>query len=379
VAIKSVVKKIIKVVLIIIAAEIIVGGLIAYSVSVRIGGEPPDFSSLSYYSSGRFVAPVNPDAIYRPLREEDKNAKRGIAGWLRFLSRSPNAPDFELKKVNIKGYEFPSTPEKYAVYWLGHSALILELDEVRLITDPVLGYASPFFLAGRRYDDPPIKLKDLPNVDVVLITHDHYDHLDYSAIRHLRKKRTIFIVPLGVGAHLKKWGVDKRKIIELGWGDSYEYKGISITAEKAAHWSGRYPSRNGKTLWVSYVVKGTEKKVFLSGDTGYGRHFKEIREKYGDFDLAAIEIDGWNPRWPSIHLFPDEVLAASKDLGAALLLPIHWGVYDLAYHKWDESIREVARLCNESGQKLISPLMGEKVNPDNLKEPPVVYWWMYQW
>ncbi|MDR2400373.1 MAG: MBL fold metallo-hydrolase [Deferribacteraceae bacterium] len=379
-SVKRVVKKVVKIILILIAAEIVIGGIAAYSVWVRIGAEPPSFD-LDYYKNGRFIFPVNPNPVYRPLREADKTAKRGVAGWIRFLSRSPNAPEFELEKVKLKKYEFPNTPEKYSVYWLGHSTAIFELNGVRVITDPVFGYASPFFLAARRYDAPPLPRGELPNIDLALISHDHYDHLEYATMKHLKKTRTIFVVPLGVGTHLRKWGIDSMRIRELGWGDSFEYKDIVITAEKTIHWTGRLPKHRNKTLAVSYVIASKDKKIFFSGDTGYGEHFKEIREKHGEFDLAAIEIDGWNPRWKDIHLFPDEVLSAAKDLGAKLLLPVHWGAYDLAYHRWDESIREVTRLSIENAQSIASPRMGEKLKPDEfLKQEggDGTVWWMYQ-
>jgi L-ascorbate metabolism protein UlaG (beta-lactamase superfamily) len=368
-----------KIILTLFALEIIAGGVIAYSIWVRIGAKPVSYN-VDYYKSGRFIFPKNPNPVHRPLREEDKLAKRGYAGWLRFLSRSPNAPDFKLDKIYLRKYDFPNAPDKYNVYWLGHSTTIIELDGVRLITDPVFGYASPFFLAGRRYDAPALERKELPNIDIALISHDHYDHLEYATIKRLKNKRTIFVVPLGVGNHLKRWGIEDIRIKELGWGDSFSYKGVVITAERVIHWTGRLPKYRNSTLAVSYVIKGADKLLFFSGDTGYGKHFKQIREKYGDFDLAAIEIDGWNPRWSDIHLFPDEVIAASRDLGAKLLLPIHWGVYDLAYHRWDESIREVARLAIESGQRIASPRMGEKLQPLEFlkKEDKEPMWWMYQ-
>jgi L-ascorbate metabolism protein UlaG (beta-lactamase superfamily) len=378
-SIKSIVKKTLKVLLILLTVEAVLGGIAAYTVWVRIGAAPRAFE-VDYYKSGRFIPPENPNPIYRPLRDVDKNAKRGLSSWLRFLSRSPNAPDFKLDKVKLRNYDFPSVPEAFSVYWLGHSSTIIDISGTRVITDPVFEYASPFFLAGRRYDASPMKLNDLPNIDIVLITHDHYDHLEYAAIRALKKKRVMFVVPLGVGDHLRRWGIEERRIRELGWGETFNYKDIKITAEKAIHWSGRVPKYRNTTLFVSYVIAGMDKKVFISGDTGYGEHFKEIREKHGEFDLAAIEIDGWNPRWSRIHLFPDEVIAAAKDLDAKLLLPVHWGVYDLAYHKWDESIREVVRLSIENEQNIVSPRMGEKFYPDNVSKDPAkeVFWWMYQ-
>jgi L-ascorbate metabolism protein UlaG (beta-lactamase superfamily) len=253
-----------------------------------------------------------------------------------------------------------------AAYWLGHSSLIIELEGKRILVDPVFGNAAPLPFVVRRYGPPPLEREDLPLPEYVLITHDHYDHLEYAAIRHLRDKKTLFIVPLGVGAHLLKWGVPPEKIRELGWGDEFNQDGVSIVAERALHWSGRRFSTAARnsSLWVSYVLKGRRKRVFVGGDTGYSEHFRAIGEKHGPFDLAFLEIDAWNPGWPKTHLFPNEVLHACRDVHAKALVPVHWGVFDLALHPWDESIRMIADLADKAGDiTLLTPLMGQKFVP----------------
>jgi L-ascorbate metabolism protein UlaG (beta-lactamase superfamily) len=323
------------------------------------------FEKLSYYQDGRFVSP-------KELQRFPEKRTGGKGGMTRHLFRSEHAPDFELPKVFLTSSSFSETPQNYAVYWLGHSSFILELDETRLIFDPVLQNAAPVRFAARRYDKSPIERKNLPSIDYAVLTHDHYDHLEYRTIKYLKKSKTEFIVPLGVGAHLKSWGIPKERIHELGWGDSFNANGIIITAEKAIHYSGRKKSDRGKSLWVSYIIKGKEKNIFVSGDSGYGDIFKEIGKKYGSFDLAFIEIDGWNPGWTNTHMFPEEVIQTMKDINAALLLPTHWAVFDLALHEWDESIKLVSELADKNDIKLLAPVMGQKVVPNETKTEK---WW----
>jgi hypothetical protein len=239
------------------------------------------FEELSYYKDGHFISP-------KTLERYPERRIGGKGGMARHLFRSTHAPDFELPKVLLTKESFAQTPQNYAVYWLGHSSFILELDGLRFVFDPVLQNAAPVWFAARRYDKSPIKRKDLPHIDYVVLTHDHYDHLEYRTIKYLRKSDTEFIVPLGVGAHLKSWAIPKERIHELGWGDSFNAGSVKITAQKAIHYSGRKKKDRGKSLWVSYIIKGSQKNIFVSGDTGYGDIFKEIGKNYGPFYLDFI-------------------------------------------------------------------------------------------
>jgi len=335
----------------------------------QIGQTPKEFSSyenLSYFADGKFhnreETPYFPDRVLG-----------GKVGKVRFLMRSRNAPKVPLPTVKLVKGDFAGTPQELAAYWLGHSSLLLELDGKRLLIDPIFGNAAPVPFAVPRYVSSPVKRKDLPVPDFILITHDHYDHLEYATMRHFRNSETVFIVPLGVGSHLVKWGVPEEKIFELGWGDEFRMHDISIFAQRAVHFSGRTFSTRNTTLWTSYVLKGKEKRVFVSGDTGYSEHFREIGEKHGPFDMAFFEIDAWNPGWPKTHLFPNEVILAYHDVQAKALVPIHWGVFDLALHKWDVSISTIAVLADKDGDvNLLTPLMGQKLVPGKTK---VSRWW----
>jgi L-ascorbate metabolism protein UlaG (beta-lactamase superfamily) len=259
---------------------------------------------------------------------------------------------------------FPATPAEFAAYWLGHSSLIIELEGKRLVVDPVFGNAAPLPGIVRRFVDAPLERDELPPLDYVLITHDHYDHLEYATMRALRDADVRFVVPLGVGAHLRKWGVAAARIHELGWGEAYRADDLTIAAERTIHYSGRTFGTRNKSLWTSYALKGRRLRIFISGDSGYGEHFKDIGAKHGPFDLAFIEIDGWNAGWPKTHMFPEEVIQAYRDIGARAFVPVHWGVFDLARHPWDESIRLIAGLAAKADDvKLLTPRMGEKLVP----------------
>lgn len=297
----------------------------------------------------------------------------GDAGFARFFTKSPNAPKGDLLVKQLTKNDFKSVSlSDYALYWLGHSSAILELGGMRMLIDPVLENAAPFPGIVPRYVASPIKHKELPDVDAVLITHDHYDHLEKATIRALKDCKALFICPLGVGARLEGWGVDATRITEVGWNDAIRVGDIEIISTPGIHYSGRSKTNRNKTLWTGYVIKGVGRNIYWSGDSGYGKHFREIGEQYGPFDLACVEIDGWNAGWPNTHLFPEQVISVCRDVKASSLLPVHWGVFDLALHPWNESIEMVAKSAAENDIRLITPLMGERIVPDKTQTGA---WW----
>jgi L-ascorbate metabolism protein UlaG (beta-lactamase superfamily) len=357
--------------LVAVAAVLLVGVALLAGCALREFGQIPEnvssFETLPYFAEGKFRNPEG-DTPYYPDR-----VRGGKAGWFRFLLPGLDAPKTPLPMMRPGKGAFAERPEELAVYWLGHSSLIIELEGRRFLVDPVFDNAAPVPFAVRRYGPSPLEREELPLPDYVLITHDHYDHLEYATVRHFRDRETLFIVPLGVGAHLVKWGVPKEKIRELGWSDEFSKEGISIVAERAVHFSGRTWSTRNSSLWVSYVLKGKQRRVFIGGDTGYGEHFRDIGAKHGPFDVVFFEIDAWNDGWPRSHLFPAEVIRAYRDVQATSLVPVHWGVFDLALHPWDESIRMIAALADEDGNvNLLTPLMGQKLMPGVTK---VSRWW----
>ncbi len=262
------------------------------------------------------------------------------------------------------------------VTWFGHSSYLLQVNGFNILVDPVFSVTpSPFsFLGYNRFSGTDfIKPEDLPELDVVLLTHDHYDHLDYQTILKIDHKTKAFITALGVGAHLEHWQIDGHKIKELSWGEQETVHGITFIASQARHFTGRLFKRN-QTAWTSFVVQTPNHQLFIGGDSGYDTFFKEIGEHYGPFDLAILECGQYNKFWPYIHMFPHETVKAALDLKAKVLMPVHWGKYALAMHNWDEPIKELVNEAEQNQLKLTTPKLGEAVVIDI--HYPTQKWWV---
>ena len=259
--------------------------------------------------------------------------------------------------------------------WYGHASTLVEIDGARVLLDPVWSErVSPAAFAGpRRLHEPPVPLSALGRIDAVVISHDHYDHLDLATVRELlRTSEAPFLVPLGVGAHLERWHVPAARIIELDWHQEAEVAGIRFVATPAQHFSGRGLS-NDSTLWTSWVVAGPSHRVFYSGDTGYFDGFAEIGEQHGPFDAALIQIGAYAAQWSDIHMTPEEGVAAHQDLRARLLVPVHWATFQLAMHPWAEPADRVWREAKATDVSLAIPRPGERIDVD--APPPVDGWW----
>lgn len=241
------------------------------------------------------------------------------------------------------------------------------------MVDPVFKGASPVPFFGKPFPyTENYFAEDMPDLDAIILTHDHYDHLDYPTLKNLIAKTKHFITPLGVDAHLISWGGNPENITSLDWYENISLDEISITATPARHFSGRKFKR-GNTLWASYVLKAKEATIYLGGDSGFDKHFAEIGEKYGPFDLAILECGQYNKNWPTIHMFPQEVVVAALHLNTKALLPVHWGKFALALHPWKESIERVTKASKDSGIHLFTPQIGA---PLSLKEQYNTYpWW----
>jgi L-ascorbate metabolism protein UlaG (beta-lactamase superfamily) len=257
------------------------------------------------------------------------------------------------------------------ITWLGHSTLLIEIDGVRVLTDPVFGpRASPFRFAGpKRFHRVPAKIAELPPLDVVLLSHDHHDHLDPSSIRALAKRRVPFVTSLGVAARLVRFGVDSQLITELDWWESHTLPGgsLTFTAAPAQHFSGRGLFDRNKTLWSSWVLASTKRRLFFSADTGLTDELREISQRLGPFEVSMIEIGAWHPAWGAIHLGPEGAMRAYDLLGGAeragAFLPIHWGTFDLALHRWDEPIETLLSLTEPAGVRVLTPVLGAPIEP----------------
>jgi L-ascorbate metabolism protein UlaG (beta-lactamase superfamily) len=251
--------------------------------------------------------------------------------------------------------------------WLGHSTVLLEMDGVRVLTDPVWGpRASPSRLIGpKRFQPAPVRLRAMPALDLVVISHDHYDHLDYPTIRELAKSQVPFVTSLGVGAHLEAWGVAPERIVELDWWESYALPntGLTVSAAPSQHFSGRGLKDRNSTLWSSMVLRSARHAVFFSGDTGLTSEYAQIGERLGPFDLVMLEVGAFHPAWGDIHLGPENALKAFGLLGSGVFLPVHWGTFALAMHAWDQPAEVLYEHASRGGAPLLMPRLGEAVEP----------------
>lgn len=260
--------------------------------------------------------------------------------------------------------------------WLGHSSYYIQTDGVSFLIDPVLSpYGSPFKFFNKAFAGADIfKPEDIPQLDYLVITHDHYDHLDYPTVKAIRDKVSQVILPLGVGAHLERWGYRPEQLIEEDWDSEVGLKNnINIIFTPARHFSGRKVKRN-VTLWTSYVLKTPTKKLFLGGDSGYDTHFKMIGEKYGPFDYAIIENGQYNEAWKYIHALPEDVVQASIDVDAKNIIPVHSSKFALALHAWNEPLQKVTALGKAKKLNILTPMIGE---PVHLDQPDLQFtsWW----
>ncbi len=257
---------------------------------------------------------------------------------------------------------------------LGHSTLLIEIDGARFLTDPVWGErVSPFPFAGpRRFHPPPVKLRELPPLDAIIVSHDHYDHLDKPTIKALVKANVPFVCSLGVGARLEEWGIAGGRITELDWWESTVVRGITVTAAPAQHFSGRGFKDRNASLWSSFHLQGPKHSFYYGADSGLSPDFAAVAARFGPFDAVALEIGAWHPAWGDIHLGPDGAIEAWKMLGGPLL-PIHWGTFMLAVHPWTQPAERMLELAPAAGVELLLPRFGQPVEPG--RNGTVDPWW----
>lgn len=263
---------------------------------------------------------------------------------------------------------------KTHINWLGHAAVLIEKNNRYILLDPMLGErASPFsFLGPKRYNPSPIPPEDLPDIEAVVISHDHYDHLDYETIKKIHSKVSVFLIPVGIGRTLEYWGVPKEKIIEMDWHQSYKTESFEIIATPARHFSGRFLSRNN-TLWASWVLNLGDDSIYFGGDTGIFDGFEEIGEKYGPFDLSLMPIGAYNDAWHDIHMNPEEAIDAFNQMKRGKFIPIHWGTFDLALHSWYDPIHRLTESMEIKKAELLTPLPGEWINYNTYSSDH--FWW----
>lgn len=262
------------------------------------------------------------------------------------------------------------------IVWFGHSAFFIELEGKKLLLDPMFSkYPSPVPpFGGSRFSQRPLHIDDLPDIDAVLISHDHYDHLDYKSIMKLKDKVNQFHVPLGVGDHLLKWGIDAARIYTYDWWDEYKLDGIKLVCTPAKHFSGRNLFTHNHTLWSSWAMLGQNNRLFFSGDGGYGPHFEQIGNKYGPFDITLMECGQYDRRWKAIHMMPEETIQAHLDLQGKLLIPMHWGAFTLAFHSWTEPVERAVKAANEKDLTIATPRISETIILGSANFPDHPWW-----
>lgn len=286
--------------------------------------------------------------------------------------RRPRAP-LPLERPHELWAQRPDTG--FRATWLGHSTVLLELDGRRVLTDPVFGArVSPVgFVGPRRFHPVPAELAELPPLDLVVLSHDHFDHLCKPTMQALARSNVPIVTALGVGAHLERYGFAPARITELDWHESVELAGLRLTATPAQHFSGRRIGGRNTTLWASWVIQSERRKVFFSGDTGLTPEFETIGRAHGPFDLVMLEIGAYHPSWGTIHLGPENALEAFRMLGGGTLLPVHWGTFSLGFHAWNEPAETLVALASQRGARILTPKLGAAFEPEHVEG--VTPWW----
>ena len=345
--------------------------------SPQLGGQPTKrerrlFAQTGHYRAGEFQN-LQPTRVL--------TGPSGPALYWKMLTKpaAPHAqPDGPLPMQKLDSLAITrKTPGMVRVTWFGHSASLVEIAGQNILLDPMLSVEmGPLsWVTPKRYNaELAIRPEQLPAIAAVLISHDHYDHLDYQTVQKIKHKVGLFCVPLGIGAHLRRWGVAPAQIREVSWGDTVRLPGLTLVSTPSRHFSGRGLGNQNSTLWTSWVLKSATKSLFYTGDGGYGTHFAAIGRQYGPFDLALVECGQYNEDWAEIHMRPEQSVQAALDVRARAMLPVHWGAFTEARHPWNEPVqRATAAAAPHPELLLTTPRLGQ---PVVLGTPlPQERWW----
>jgi L-ascorbate metabolism protein UlaG (beta-lactamase superfamily) len=304
------------------------------------------------------------------------NVKGGV---LQMLKSAPGEePDAPVPTMDSSALYKAPPPSGLRVTWFGHSSMLLEIDGTNIVVDPLWSErASPFsWLGPKRWYEPPVSIDHLPHVDAVIVSHDHYDHLDRASIQAFNALGVRFIVPLGVGSHLRGWGVPADRITELDWWQNAKVGNLTIVSTPSRHASGRLSARSDVTLWTGYALIGKQHRVFYSGDTGFNDTFADVGTKYGPFDVSLIESGQYDAQWPDWHLGPEQAMKVHEEVRGKVLIPVHWGLIKLAHHAWTEPPERILAAAKCSHAEVLVPEPGQAVEPT--LHPVVPRWWPAQ-
>ena len=371
-------KKIIRVLYIVLSliTLLIIIGVLFINLSPQFGGvaskqQQELFSKSKHYKDGKFL---NNGGVKMEMSLKDSFK----AMWILFKSNSKAEPNKNIAVQKIDSITIANYNSKTRFIWFGHSTFLLQIKGKNLLIDPMFSNvpAPNPLLGNKRFSNKlPIEIEKLPSIDAVLITHDHYDHLDYESIQKLKDKVNIFYTPLGIGIHLLKWGVEKERIIELDWWQEIKFDELTIRCTPAQHFSGRGISDREKTLWCSWIIQSDDENLFFSGDSGYASHFKEIGDQYGPFDFAFMECGQYNNLWPLVHMLPEETAQAGLDIKAKRIMPIHWGAFKLASHSWTDPVERISKKAKELNVDLVIPKIGEIIEIGLNNSEEIYPWW----
>lgn len=345
------------------------------NISPQFGGKATKEQKTLYaksenYKDEKFVNKneVQLDMSFRDMR-------KSLLGYIKPIPKTSPKENILVEKID--SLNIVKHKDSTRLIWFGHSAFLLQMNNKNILIDPMFGNvpAPHPMLGSKRFSkELPIEIEKIPQIDAVLISHDHYDHLDYGSIQKLKDKVNMFYTPLGVGIHLQEWGIEKERIIELDWWQETTFDGLIFRCTPAQHFSGRGLTDRTKTLWCSWIIQSESENIFFSGDSGYAPHFKEIGEKYGPFDFAMMECGQYNEMWSEIHMLPEETAQAGLDVKAKRIMPIHWGAFKLAMHSWTDPIERVTKKAKELNIDIVTPRIGKPIyftESDNLNDK----WW----
>lgn len=344
--------------------------------SPQFGGEvsknqKEQFEQLDHYDKGKFIN-SEPFSIKMDCHSVTEMLKDAVSAHPHIKpEKNVEVVKFDVTKIN-KNLE-----GKARITWLGHSSFLIEIDGKTILIDPVFSdFAAPHKVLGRkRYNaEMSFNITDLDTIDAVIISHDHYDHLDYPTIKKIKDKMKHVIVPLGVGNHFKKWGVNESIIQELDWWNETQLGDLKIVFTPSRHSSGRGFSDQSATLWGSWCFIGSKQKIFFSGDGGYGNHFKQIGKKYGPFDFGMIECGQYDKHWAGMHMVPEESVQAGIDAQAKTIMPIHWGCFTLANHAWIDPVERFTKKAKELNITTATPQIGESILLKSIEYPHEKWW-----
>ncbi len=356
---------------------IVIAVVIFFYVAPQIGASPSGDRLERMKQQANYDYPV----FINTIETKMEMPKGTIGKLLRHYFLEDKSTKNPIESIEVRDFsrtDFESIPDdSLAFVWFGHSTILMKIEGVTILADPVIAgkRASMFrFMGPKRFDyDRHLTVEDLPRIDAVILSHDHYDHLDYPTIRLLKDRVARFYLPLGVGAHFERWGVSKDQITELNWWDEIRHGDLTLAFTPTRHFSGRALRDRFHTLWGSWVIMSQTKRLYFSGDSGYFPGFKDIGDKYGPFDLTFMECGAYNESWSEIHMFPEETAQAHLDLKGQLLLPIHWGKFDLSLHPWKESVERLAAKAEEENISLFTPVVGQVVAISD--GPKLDKWW----